>query len=258
MPTRAIELKGRPLAGGRLPAVCAPLVGRTREALLAEAAAVAAKRPDLIEWRIDFFQAIADSAAVVALGGELRRAVGDIPLLFTRRSRREGGEPIPLDEPQVLALYRAVCASGAVDAVDYEMDNEPALLAEVREVSRRHGLALVLSFHNFQETPAVDTILARFRQAERLGADVGKVAVMPRSEDDVLALLQATLLASRECRIPVVSMSMAGLGALTRVVGASFGSALTFAVGGAPSAPGQLPIEDVRAAVEVLRRATAG
>jgi 3-dehydroquinate dehydratase-1 len=53
----------------------------------------------------------------------------------------------------------------------------------------------------------------------------------------------------------VVSMSMAGLGALTRVCGGTFGSALTFAVGGAPSAPGQLPIEDVRAGLALLRRA---
>jgi hypothetical protein len=37
-------------------------VGRTREALAAETAAVAAKRPDLLEWRVDFLEAIADTA----------------------------------------------------------------------------------------------------------------------------------------------------------------------------------------------------
>jgi 3-dehydroquinate dehydratase-1 len=255
MPARPIEFKGRPLAGGQLPAVCAPLVGRTRSALLAEAAAVAAKAPDLIEWRVDFFEGIADTPAVVQLAGELRQAAGGIPILFTRRSRREGGEPIPLDEPQVLALYLAVCASGSVDAVDYEAANDPALLAELREAARRHGLALFLSFHDFNGTPPLGELVQRFEQAERLGADVAKVAVMPRSERDVLVLLEATLQASQKLRVPVVSMSMAGLGALTRVCGGAFGSALTFAVGGAPSAPGQLPIEDVRAGLALLRRA---
>nr|MBA3774763.1 type I 3-dehydroquinate dehydratase [Ramlibacter sp.] len=59
MQAKAIELRGGPVGGGRVPAVCAPLVGRTREALLAEVAAVAARKPDILEWRVDFFEAIA-------------------------------------------------------------------------------------------------------------------------------------------------------------------------------------------------------
>jgi 3-dehydroquinate dehydratase-1 len=255
MQARPIELKGRPLAGGQMPAVCAPLVGRTRSTLLAEAAAVAAKGPDLLEWRVDFYEGIADLHGVVQLAGELRQAAGAIPILFTRRSQREGGEPIPLDEPQVLALYRAVAASGAVDAVDYEAANDQALLAQLRDVAREHRLALFLSFHDFKGTPPAAELVQRLAQAERLGADVAKIAVMPRSERDVLVLLEATLQASQQLRVPVVSMSMAGLGALTRVCGWAFGSALTFAVGGAASAPGQLPIEDVRAGLALLRRA---
>lgn len=255
MPAKPIEIRGRPLAGGQLPAVCAPLVGRTRAALLAEAAAVAAKRPDLLEWRVDFYDGIADTEDVVRLAGELRQAAGGIPILFTRRSRREGGEPIALDEAQVLALYLAVCESGAIDAVDYEAANDAVLLGRLRGAARQHGLALFLSFHDFHGTPPADELVQRFVQAERLGADVAKVAVMPRSERDVLVLLEATLEASAQLRVPVVSMSMAGLGALTRVCGGTFGSALTFAVGGAPSAPGQLPIEDVRAGLALLRRA---
>jgi 3-dehydroquinate dehydratase-1 len=44
---------------------------------------------------------------------------------------------------------------------------------------------------------------------------------------------------------------------VSRICGGVFGSALTFAVGAAPSAPGQIAIEDVRAALDVLQRATA-
>jgi 3-dehydroquinate dehydratase-1 len=53
-------------------------------------------------------------------------------------------------------------------------------------------------------------------------------------------------------------MAMGGLGAVSRVCGGVFGSALTFAVGAAPSAPGQMPIDDVRAALAVLQRASSG
>jgi 3-dehydroquinate dehydratase-1 len=88
-----------------------------------------------------------------------------------------------------------------------------------------------------------------------LGADVAKIAVMPQRAEDVLALLDATLRAARELPIPVAGMSMGGLGAASRLCGGVFGSALTFAVAGAPSAPGQMPVGEVRAALETLRRA---
>jgi len=253
-----IEVAGRPLAGGRLPAVCAPLVGRTRAALAAEAALVAAKRPDLLEWRVDFFEAIADTREVLAAAADVRAASSGIPILFTRRCEREGGQPIALGEPQVLALYAAVAAGGGVDLLDFEMDNAEADVAQVRALARRHGLPLVLSFHDFQRTPGDAELRARFEQAQRLQGDVAKLAVMPRSIEDVHRLLGATLQASRSLGIPVVSMAMGGLGAVTRLCGGVFGSALTFAVGSAPSAPGQIPIEDVRTALAVLQRSSAG
>ncbi|MBI5276108.1 MAG: type I 3-dehydroquinate dehydratase [Burkholderiales bacterium] len=258
MTARPISISGRPLAGGRLPAVCAPLVGRTRDALLAECRVVAAKRPDLLEWRVDFFEGIVDVAAVLDAAAALRSAAGGIPLLFTRRSSREGGEAIAIGEAQVVAMYRAVCEARAADLVDFEASNDEADVRAVREASRGHGLGLVLSHHNFHFTPPAGELVARFVQAERLGADVAKVAVMPRSAEDVLCLFDATLQASRQLAIPVVSMSMAGLGAVSRLAGGVFGSALTFAVGREASAPGQVPIEDVRLVAEVLRRVSEG
>ncbi|GAB3763014.1 type I 3-dehydroquinate dehydratase [Ramlibacter monticola] len=253
-----IQIGGRPLAGGRLPAVCAPLVARTRAALAAEAAVVAAKKPDLLEWRVDFLESIADAQEVLRAAANVRAASADIPILFTRRCQREGGQPIALTEPQVLALYEAVAASGCVDLMDFEMGNEPGHVAQVRALTRRHGLPLVLSFHDFHATPADAELRARFEQAQRLQADVAKLAVMPQSMEDVHRLLGATLQASRALAIPVISMAMGGLGAVTRLCGGGFGSALTFAVGAAASAPGQIPIEEVRAALAVLQRATSG
>ena len=258
MQAQPIVLRGKPLAAGRLPAVCAPLVARTPEALVAEAAAVAALQPDLLEWRADFFGAIADTAEVLAAGRALHEAARGIPVLFTRRAQHEGGQPIALQEAQVLALYEAVAASGTVAAMDYEMSHAPAHLEQVRALTRRHRLALVLSFHDFQRTPPAADLVARFAQAQRLGADVGKVAVMPQSMQDVHALLGATLQASGELAIPVISMAMGGLGAVSRLCGGVFGSALTFAVGASASAPGQIAIDDVRAALSVLQRATSG
>lgn len=250
---KPITLRGRPLAGGALPAVCVPLVGRSADALLAEAAAAAAKAPDLLEWRVDFFEGIGSPGEVVALAARLRQAAGPLPLLFTRRSTREGGQPTGLPEPAVVDLYRAVCAAGAADIVDFEMASERHHLDAVRAAAQAAGIALLLSFHDFGGTPPVPQLLARFRQAHALGGDIAKVAVMPQGRGDVLALLQATWQAGEELPIPVAGMSMGALGAVTRLCGGEFGSALTFAVGQAASAPGQLPIEALRTGLQVLR-----
>lgn len=255
MQPRAIELKGRPAGGARFPAICAPLVGRTRERLLAEAAVVAAKRPDILEWRVDFFEGVGDTAEVVSVLARIRQSAGGLPVLFTRRSAREGGEPIALSEAQVVSLYRAVCATGDVALVDFEMGNDPADVHEVREISRACGVQLILSFHDFHGTPAAQALQQRFARASSLGADIAKVAVMPRDMDDVLTLLAATLHSSRDLDIPLVSMSMGPLGAVTRMCGWAFGSAMTFAVGEASSAPGQMAIEDVDAALALLQKA---
>jgi 3-dehydroquinate dehydratase-1 len=251
---KPILVQGRPLAGGHLPAVCAPLVASDRASLLAEAAAVAAKRPDLIEWRVDFFQGHERAQEMAALSRELRDTTG-LPILFTHRSAREGGQPSPLDAPGLLALYRAVCEAGAVDLLDVEAATGAAHVDAVRAAAGPRGIALVLSFHDFNATPSAEVLAQHFERAHRLGADVAKIAVMPRSTADVLVLLQATYAASQSLPIPVASMAMGGLGAVTRLCGGQFGSALTFAVGQAASAPGQMPIEALRTGLAVLRDA---
>jgi 3-dehydroquinate dehydratase-1 len=249
---KSIMIRGKPLAGGRLPAVCTPLVGHAREQILAEVAQVKVKQPDLLEWRVDFFADIGNLAEVLSMAADIRHASGGIPLLFTRRSIREGGESIAVSEEYVVAMVCAVCEAGAVELVDFEMSSEPAHIAQVRAAAQAHGIVLVLSSHNFRLTPPPDVLRQRFAQAQDLGADVAKVAVMPQHLEDVLNVLSATLESSQSLDIPLISMSMGPQGALTRLIGGVFGSALSFAVGASSSAPGQIPIEDLSAVLSIL------
>ena len=252
---KLIELNGKPLNDGKVPLVCCPLVARTADDLLAEADRVIGRRPDILEWRVDFFGDIADTQTVRATAARLRKLAGSLPVLFTCRSQREGGEPIALQEDGVVALYEAICGDKIVDFVDFELASQPANLAAVRQFARASGVQLVVSYHNFQSTPERGALVEKFVQAQRQGGDIAKVAVMPRSIRDVLTLLDATLEAGEKTQVPLISMSMGPLGALTRMCGWAFGSALTFAVGANSSAPGQMPVEDVRAGVALLQRA---
>jgi 3-dehydroquinate dehydratase-1 len=256
-PTKVIDIRGRKL-GGETPLICTPLVGRTRENVLAEATTVTAKKPDVIEWRVDYFEGIADTTSVIKTARALRATIGDAPVIFTRRSMKEGGQPIALDEAGVVSLYDAVGSSGLVDFVDFEMANDAGDLRQVRDNARARGIRTIFSYHNFADTPAEDVLVGRFLEAEELGADVAKVAVMPRERMDVLTLLVATARADEKSRIPLISMSMGPLGAITRMIGGVFGSSLSFAVGAASSAPGQMPIADLTTVYDVIRRARGG
>ncbi|GAB4398703.1 MAG: type I 3-dehydroquinate dehydratase [Rhodoferax sp.] len=252
---KPISLRNTPLADGQRPAICTPLVGHDLQALRAELVEVLPKRPDVLEWRIDFFKDIAETAQVLSAAAAIKNVAPGVPLLFTRRAAFEGGQTIALDEDGVLALYGAVCASGQIDLIDYEAAHPPERIARVRAAAQSHGVGLVLSFHNFHHTPGHDALVERFLHAEQLGADVAKVAVMPRDLDDVLTLLRATHCARQKLRIPLISMAMGPLGAVTRLVGGVFGSALSFAVGAVASAPGQLPVQDLAQVLGILEKA---
>jgi 3-dehydroquinate dehydratase-1 len=254
---KAIDARGRKL-GGDTPLLCAPLVGRTVERLVAEAARVLKQKPDLVEWRADFFDAIGDAGAVEAGARALREAVGRRPVIFTCRAESAGGEHVALDRQARVALYEAVAGSGLVDLVDFEMDNDPEDVRRVRESARRHGVRLILSYHNLAYTPGLDYLVDRVLEAERLGADVAMLQVTPRSRREVLTLLAATDQADERARIPVISMSIGPLGAASRLVGGLFGSWLSFAVAESASAPGQIPIGDLVTVFDIIRRARGG
>ena len=257
-PARPITLKGKPIGNGNFPLIITPLVGATPEAIAGELAAIVPKAPDMLEWRIDFFAAIGDTGRVIDTARAIRAAARGIPVLLTRRNVTEGGQPIPIAEPAVVAMVAAACEARCVELVDYELSNAPADLASLREVSSRNEVAMVMSYHNFQATPDAATLDAKFARAEALGADVGKVAVMPQDPADVLALLAATYRASQALSIPLISMSMGGIGSISRMIGWVYGSAATFAVGKSSSAPGQIAIDELRSALAVARAAVRG
>lgn len=254
---KPILLPGQTAATAKMPIICTPLVGRTRDAVLVEVQRVVPKKPDILEWRVDFFESIGNHAEVISLAADIRAAAGGIPVMFTRRSIREGGEKIALDEAGVLALYGAVMESRTIALIDYEMVNEAAHIAQVRTQAKAHGIQLVLSFHNFQATPTHADLCAKFALAQSLGADIAKVAVMPQRLEDVLIVLSATLESSQKLDIPLISMSMGAYGSLTRLFGWTCGSAMSFAIGAAASAPGQVPIEDVNTVLEILYKSFA-
>jgi 3-dehydroquinate dehydratase I len=251
-------MKAKLIGEGTQHLICTPLTGRTREVILTELATVLAKQPDIIEWRADFFQGIADSGQVVATAAKIKEFAKELPVIFTIRSASEGGEPIALTSRQAIELAGAVCKHTAIEYVDCELSNKPEDIVYLRQVAHQNNTKIIASFHNFDHTPQRELLQQKFTEAESYGLDVAKVAVMPKTLEDVLTLLSATLEAKARLKIPLIAMSMGGCGAVTRMIGGLFGSSLTFAVGQSGSAPGQMPIEELRTVLAIVHKSLDG
>ena len=105
--------------GTGIPKICVPIVGVTKEDILAEAKTFDSIPVDVVEWRVDWFEGVFDFSQVLDVLQGLREALGEIPLLFTFRTSKEGGEKAI--EPQAYAQLNIHAAqSGYVDLVDVE------------------------------------------------------------------------------------------------------------------------------------------
>ena len=180
------------------PLICVPLIGKTTKAISGELRAIIDKRPDMVEWRADFFADITAFSKVVEVAKCLKITAGDIPLVFTIRSAREGGQPIGLTEQEIHELLSLICKDTAVEYVDYELRNAPGQIESLQQIAAVYGTKIIGSFHDFQGTPSKDFIMNKLAQAQKYRLDVAKVAVMPHSLEDVLTLLSASLEAKKQ------------------------------------------------------------
>ena len=282
MSATSLTWDGRSIPGpGGLPAVAVSLTGPSLAQARTQARSAIDAGADVLELRVDLLEeagalaapAPLDAATAAAQVLECLRGLGETidgaaPLLLTCRTAAEGGRA-QLDDAAYGALLRSVLDGLA----DWTPERRPAAIdVEVQRgclpqvCAQAHGLGVdvVASFHDFEATPADEALEEVLARMAREGADLAKIAVWPTSADDVARLLgvcaRATAGAGERSGlgVPVAAMSMGALGAVSRVAPA-FGSALTFAVvpdeqGQArASAPGQMPIQDVRRCLELLQ-----
>lgn len=233
-----VEIAGLKFGEGR-PKICVPLVGGGMPALINEAKQVRALPADLYEWRADcffgnYFEAIA------TLKSELDR-----PILCTIRTAREGGNA-EISPQEYEDLLCKLLENGGFEMIDIELSCGEDRVKKLVKLAKEKGVGVVISLHNFTATPPEDEMLNTLIKMKNLGADLPKLAVMPQTERDVLALLSATLRARAQVGA-VVTMSMGDLGKISRISGEIFGSCMTFAAGQSASAPGQINAEDLSA-----------
>ena len=231
--------------GEGLPKIIVPIAAETKEELFLQAASLKGEPVDAVEWRADHFGALEEPAVLDALK-VLREATGDLPLLFTIRTKNEGGL-FGASRGEYLRLNLLAAASGFADMIDMEFGAEDAAMMRHIGELQTLGVRVVVSSHNFHETPPKEELVATLWAMQRSGADLVKIAVMPKTEQDVLTLLCAAEEFTRAYKDrPLIAISMGALGAVSRVCGNLSGSDMTFGAAGVVSAPGQLPAKTLQ------------
>ncbi|MCI8550815.1 MAG: type I 3-dehydroquinate dehydratase [Lachnospiraceae bacterium] len=262
--------------GEGIPKICIPITGRTEKEIQDAAGRIAGQPHDVVEWRADYYENITDEKLLLSILKLLKNLLPHSLLLFTFRTKKEGGVH-ELSEEDYLKICRTAAKSGLIDLLDLELftgsyyaaspeaqvsgsdasKSAPDILKtsplkSLISLAHEKGCHVILSNHDFHKTPKQDELLYRLSLMDAMGADMAKLAVMPRCENDVLSLLAVTRKAADSLRCPVITMSMGKLGAVSRISGKLTGSCLTFGTAGEASAPGQLPARILKQILETL------
>ncbi|EFJ7116822.1 type I 3-dehydroquinate dehydratase [Escherichia coli] len=241
--------------GTGAPKIIVSLMAKDIARVKSEALAYREADFDILEWRVDHFADLSNVESVMAAAKILRETMPEKPLLFTFRSAKEGGEQAISTEAYI-ALNRAAIDSGLVDMIDLELFTGDDQVKETVAYAHAHDVKVVMSNHDFHKTPEAEEIIARLRKMQSFDADIPKIALMPQSTSDVLTLLTATLeMQEQYADRPIITMSMAKTGVISRLTGEVFGSAATFGAVKKASAPGQISVNDLRTVLTILHQA---
>lgn len=236
-----------PIQGDRC-GICVPIVGPSIEEILSQVQKAVQAEVDLIELRPDMWMKCSNISeteyipTIVTFVEEVHSRFAEIPMLFTWRTLAEGGETSIRSESYG-HLLQAIVDQDLVKAIDVELFAYTDRIGQIIKQAHHQGIQTVMSYHNFQSTPDIETLHVYAERMVSVGAQVIKFALMPSTNDDVLSVLRLTKeLTERYPELPRITMSMGQLGQMTRTCGNVFGNCVTFGTLGQASAPGQVEV----------------
>ncbi|HTS77205.1 MAG TPA: shikimate dehydrogenase [Bryobacteraceae bacterium] len=218
-----------------LPRICIALGFPDVETLLAHARREYDAGERFFEVRIDYLPA--PEQGVGAIRKFLARH-SDCTIMATCRRHQNHGKFNGSVEQQVQTLDAAIGAGAR--AIDIEIESAENCADRI-EGLRAHAYVL-LSYHNYGGTPALDSIL---RRMSRINADGYKIVTTARKPSDNFRILS---MARAHPKIPMVLIAMGEMGFATRVLSTAIGGLYTYAAptAAAGTAAGQVSAHQLR------------
>jgi len=194
---------------------------------------------DLLEWRLDVTQ-----------DPELETVLpqSPLPVIATVRSVEQGGNFPGTREEQLRLLIKA--ATSGSSYVDWEFRPEEPLPDELSVMRER----VILSYHDFEKTPADKELESLFDQMVASNTGVVKVVTLAQRIEDNISLLNL-IKRGRKRGKEVVAFCLGPLGRISRLACLLMGGAFTYAAleSGAEAAPGQLTLAEMLQLLELLK-----
>lgn len=161
------------------------------------------------------------------------------PWIAANRDLIHGGKWIGSEDDRIAELYKAV-ELGA-DLVDIEMGTEGLsdIAARIKEKTR-----CIISFHDWEGTPSLDTLASIVQQQIDADADICKVVTTARTFEDNITMLR---LIKKFPWADIIAFAMGTEGLFSRILSPLAGGYLTYASlkQGGESAPGQIMLEEM-------------
>ncbi|KAG2629710.1 bifunctional 3-dehydroquinate dehydratase/shikimate dehydrogenase, chloroplastic-like isoform X1 [Panicum virgatum] len=200
--------------------VCVPATARAPREMAAELAAAAALGADLAELRLDRLAGFAPRRDLPVILAEPR----PLPALVTYRPKWEGGEYEGDEEPRFEALMLAM-ELGA-EYVDMELKAANKFM-RLLAGKKPENCKLIVSSHNYENTPSVEELADLVAQIQATGADIVKIATTATEIVDVARMFQI-LVHCQEKQVPIIGLVMNERGFISRVLCPKYGAFLTF------------------------------
>lgn len=196
---------------------------------------------DIIEWRADFLP----KEAILQVAPAIFEKFAGRELVFTLRTRSEGGQ-IELSSEEYVQMIKEVAQLYQPDYIDFEYFSYKDVFDQMLDFPN-----LVLSYHNFQETP--ENLMEILSELTSLNPKVVKIAVMANTEQDVLDLMNFTRgFKTLNPEQEYVTISMGKVGKVSRITSDVTGSSWSFASLDEASAPGQISLSSMKKIREIL------
>jgi 3-dehydroquinate dehydratase / shikimate dehydrogenase len=195
----------------------------------------AAAEADILEVRLDYLRDF-DFTRIDNLGALLTD--NSLPVIITCRAFDEGGQQ-QIDNSIRLPLL----VEGAKRFADY-CDIEAAHYHQAAKLSPDPA-KLIVSYHNFEETPA--NLGEIYERIIAMPGAIHKLATRANTLTDSLGIFRLLQCAEADGRI-LIAIAMNEAGMITRLLGPAHGSFLTYGslAGGMLSAPGQITCTELK------------
>ncbi|UCC58152.1 MAG: type I 3-dehydroquinate dehydratase [Candidatus Bathyarchaeum sp.] len=199
-----------------------------------------AQHADLIEIRLDSLKKH-DRLADIARSSKT-------PLIATNKSTKNHGKFSGSESDRQRILMDAARNGFEYVDVDLSTPDMRELIGNLCEV----GAKPIVSFHDFNRTPALSQLTEVLEREIAAGAEICKIVTTAKRVEDNIKILDFVSKGSKKAKI--VTFAMGELGKPSRLMSPVFGAFFTFASldEKRKTAKGQLTIQEVRRAYEAL------